>query len=482
MKTIFKDYLYGLAIISFVIFCASLAYFISVNTILKNFVSPSVKGEGMSARFKLQENQDLKIMYMGNEHILPVKEINVESVISKILPESNIGVNEQNNLSLVRKCQDENMILEIDTKRIDELIGSALEDDLTVEIRSQDLFVRDEMAQDFEKCVIYEADIFDLNRAVAHLEVGRNASVDELFELRLNESQEFEWVVNNEGLLKAVFEDYREANATEPYGGEYEIVEGKLLLLKNFNLGKQLNVEGSYNAILEWLEDPEGFFPLKYKMTTWQEPVGYEILDFTKLVGSGKTRVDIIRNGGLNEGVFFAQAGVEDMHNRIILPGEEFSYIGAINPQPNGQMESGRYIGWGICNATTTLFRAAIEAGLPILERQNHTWSVESYKWGYPVNLVDAAYYTSPEVDLVFKNDMNYPIILRSKIERKNDGFQYHTISVYTSSHAPTRTVELTNWKIWDVYSEWAYKGSFDRYVSVKGKVIRKDTFQSHYH
>ena len=235
--------------------------------------------------------------------------------------------------------------------------------------------------------------------------------------------------------------------------------------------------------IERWVNNPSSKFELIVETTKWQPPENLKLYDFTQQVASGRTRIDIIRNGYVNYGVYNAQAGIEDIDYEIIEPGEEFSYINTIKPQPNGQMQSGRQIAVGICNSTTTLFRAVLEAGFPITERQSHTFSVKSYEWNYPINIVDAAYFTTPEVDLRFVNDLDYPILLRSEISRKDDGYQYHTIHVLTSSENVTREVKLTNWKIIYRYSAWTYKGTFDRIVTEKsGEIVREETFTSAYH
>ena len=57
-------------------------------------------------------------------------------------------------------------------------------------------------------------------------------------------------------------------------------------------------------------------------------------------------------------------------------------------------------VGGGVCQVSTTVFRAAYEAGLPILERYNHGYVVSWY--GEPG--LDATIYT-PSVDFKFRND-----------------------------------------------------------------------------
>lgn len=74
--------------------------------------------------------------------------------------------------------------------------------------------------------------------------------------------------------------------------------------------------------------------------------------------------------------------------------------------------------GGGVCQVSTTLFRALLNAGLPILERRAHAYRVGYYEQGYPPGL-DATVY-SPTTDLKFKNDTPAYILLQPTIDLTN--------------------------------------------------------------
>ena len=73
--------------------------------------------------------------------------------------------------------------------------------------------------------------------------------------------------------------------------------------------------------------------------------------------------------------------------------------------------------GGGICQASTTLYRAALLAGLPVLERKAHSLYVLYYK-KYGVG-IDATIYPGSQ-DLSFRNDSKYPIIVQAYHEGTN--------------------------------------------------------------
>ncbi len=120
------------------------------------------------------------------------------------------------------------------------------------------------------------------------------------------------------------------------------------------------------------------------------------------------------------------KVGAEKLHGIIIKPGEEFSTVKAIGPvnQSTGYLpelviKGNKTIaeyGGGLCQVSTTLFRAALNAGLNITERRNHSYRVSYYE---PAG-VDAAIYT-PRPDLKFINDTGHNILIQVRFDSSND-------------------------------------------------------------
>ncbi len=107
----------------------------------------------------------------------------------------------------------------------------------------------------------------------------------------------------------------------------------------------------------------------------------------------------------------------EHLNGLVIQPGAEFSFNAAM-AHTSGWKDAlvikngGELVaepGGGICQSTTTLYRAVLMAGLPILKRANHSLYVTYYeKLGVGL---DATVY-APKQDFVFKNDTNAPIVM----------------------------------------------------------------------
>lgn len=342
-----------------------------------------------------------------------------------------------------------------------------------------DLASSDKEAKIYPLCIRYEKDVEAFKEATGKLGISEDL-IEEVFSLNVNGSRKAEWIVKDKDKLKSTLRELKIERDFPPFEGSYEIIDDKVLLFEPPEEGSGIDVSETTEAISLWLLDPTENIPLIY------EPIDvkgfdsdYEVIDFTKYMASGKTRIDLVRDGHRNLQVPNAQAGIEELHNKVVLPGEEFCFMEALNPV-DGRTREGRRFGGGVCNSSTTLFRAVLDAGFPITERSAHSFYVDSYKWGpYPMNIVDAAVFTNPFVDFCFVNDLEYPIALRAEIKQKEDGYQYHTIHIYTSSKAPGRRVMLTNWQKWSIVNAKRFHGSFDRIVYENERKIREDTFIS---
>ena len=103
----------------------------------------------------------------------------------------------------------------------------------------------------------------------------------------------------------------------------------------------------------------------------------------------------------------------------LIAPGEEFSavnYIGDITEEAGFVKEEvinggkvQKELGGGLCQIATTLFRLALNAGLPITERMNHRYIISYYGAG-----LDATIY-GPHPDFRFVNDTGNYLLLQGK-------------------------------------------------------------------
>jgi vancomycin resistance protein YoaR len=173
------------------------------------------------------------------------------------------------------------------------------------------------------------------------------------------------------------------------------------------------------------------------------------------------------------------QVGVEKMKGIIIQRGEEFSfnkYLGPVDGQHGFLPElvikkSGTVpeFGGGLCQVSSTTFRAAMAAGLPITQRRNHAYAV-SY---YAPQGTDATIYPGV-VDLKFVNDTPGAILVWPYLKDKN----ILVFDFYGTKDS--RQVTLEKPLQWDRKADGSMKASWTREVFQNGTTTT-DTFKSVY-
>ncbi|MGJ0845808.1 VanW family protein [Tissierella praeacuta] len=128
----------------------------------------------------------------------------------------------------------------------------------------------------------------------------------------------------------------------------------------------------------------------------------------TSFKGSGSGRVENIR------------LSARAISNKLILPGEEFSYNNATGPRSansgykeanviiGGELTPG--LGGGVCQTSTTMYNSLLLADLTILERHSHSIPANYVPYGQ-----DAAV-SYGYLDLKFRNDFDFPIYTYAKV------------------------------------------------------------------
>lgn len=190
----------------------------------------------------------------------------------------------------------------------------------------------------------------------------------------------------------------------------------------------------------------------------------------------------------------------------LIKPGETFSFnnaLGDISAATGYQsayiIKEGRTVlgdGGGVCQVSTTLFRAALAAGLPIVERHAHAYRVHYYEEGGYKPGLDATVY-SPSYDLQFKNNTPGYILIQTQTNLNNLSL---TFNLYGISDGRVSTI--SNQKLWDItppppdlyqddptilkgttkqvdFAAWGAKASFDYKVTRGAEVLENKTFFS---
>ena len=217
--------------------------------------------------------------------------------------------------------------------------------------------------------------------------------------------------------------------------------------------GMELDLETTIDRIIEHALTAEREVPLALGVipAEFNESVTAEELGITELIASSTSRFAGSSAGRRNN----VQVAASRFHGIIIKPGETFSFndwLGEVTEE-EGYDESliifGNEtipdVGGGICQVSTTAYRAAFWAGFPITERWAHAYRVGYYEQGgQPVGL-DATIY-SPDVDLKFVNDSPHNLLIETYINQDTSALTYKFYSTRTG-----RIVEMEGPVVTDV-------------------------------
>ncbi|MFH0937334.1 MAG: VanW family protein [Candidatus Daviesbacteria bacterium] len=145
-----------------------------------------------------------------------------------------------------------------------------------------------------------------------------------------------------------------------------------------------------------------------------------EVNDFgiTGLLGEGLSNF----SGSIDNRIYNIRLAASRLNGNLIAPGKIFSFnsaVGDISAATGYKqayiIKEGRTVlddGGGVCQVSTTLFRAVLNSGLPVTKRTAHAYRVGYYEQGFPPGL-DATVF-APSVDFQFKNDTSSYVLIQA--------------------------------------------------------------------
>jgi vancomycin resistance protein YoaR len=325
--------------------------------------------------------------------------------------------------------------------------------------------------------------------------------------IRLDASYHFD-----EDRLTNLLEPFQTAINVDPVNAEFNFENGKVKEFHTHSDGKKMDAEKIHSILADdaVMLERETASPKEITITIPVKTIPADItldkvnnLGIKELVGRGTS----LYHGSIANRVFNLTKASAILNGVLIKPGETFSFaktVGDVSSQTGYKqayvITNGRTVlgdGGGLCQVSTTLFRAALEAGLPIVERNQHAYRVHYYEEDSPPG-IDAAVYV-PSVDFQFKNDTDHWILIQTVQDQQaerltfelygtKDGRQVTmtTPVILSQSPAPEPLYQddptLPAGVVKQV--DWAAAGAkvtFSRDVMKDGKIIIHDVFNTNY-
>lgn len=200
-----------------------------------------------------------------------------------------------------------------------------------------------------------------------------------------------------------------------------------------------------------------------------------EKMGITDFIGKGESNF----KGSTNNRVHNIKIGASKFNNIFIEKDEEFSIVNALGviDDTTGYkaeliIKSNKTVpefGGGLCQVSTTIFRAAMISGLKITERYPHAYAVKYYA---PQGF-DATIYP-PHPDLRFVNDTPEKILIQTRIEGT-------VISFYFFGKRDGREVKIIGPKTYSAQKDGSLKTWVTQEIYKDGELIREKTFWSSY-
>ena len=216
--------------------------------------------------------------------------------------------------------------------------------------------------------------------------------------------------------------------------------------------------------------------PTKFKVTL------ADIKANTKLIASHHTTAANVYNSNYNMGLALRAAS-----GTVLKPGETFSFNemtgdssnGDTHYYPNGTVGAyvpstaivgGEYTpayGGGICQASTTLYIAAMKAGMTAVERHPH-----AYPSSYCERGLDATI-NYGTLDMRFRNDLDLPVYIATYYyDCDDDGMNELTVEIYGPLSTEYDEIVVTGWI--DYAGSYSYSASGAQVYFKDGREIKR--------
>jgi len=293
----------------------------------------------------------------------------------------------------------------------------------------------------------------------------------------------------------------------------FSFQNGRVTSFKPSHDGRKLNIEKTKETLANKLNEtasmvnPPPFIVIPLIVETVHPTIATDQTNnfgIKELIGRGESYF----RGSIASREYNLTLAASRINGVLIEPGKIFSFnatVGDISAATGYRqayiIKSGRTVlddGGGVCQVSTTLFRAILNTGLPILERWAHSYRVAYYEQGGWKPGFDATIY-APRNDLKFKNDTPAHILIQSYVNKINKKLVFE---LYGTKDG--RVVYISDARLWDsrpapppLYQEdptlaqgeqkqvdWAapgIKSAFDYKVTKEGKEIFSKTFYSNF-
>ena len=258
---------------------------------------------------------------------------------------------------------------------------------------------------------------------------------------------------------------------------------GRATVFKQSRDGKVLNTSKTADAIIAATESIDNQ-PIELTVDVQKAAVADSNIDnlgIKELIGEGITYFPGSSAARLQN----VRVGAARFNGVLLKPDQVFSfgeYLGEVGPE-QGYVEGliildkrvEKAYGGGLCQVSSTAYRAALFSGLPIVERTNHSFAISYYTAPFGVPGVDATIYY-PQVDMKFKNDTGHYILIQTEMVGTTLKFSFYGTKTKTGViDGPTFVYGSSD------VTKPSQTVFYRRVLDLSGNVIKTDTVNTYY-
>lgn len=223
--------------------------------------------------------------------------------------------------------------------------------------------------------------------------------------------------------MEDFLEEIRDDVDVDAQNARFAMEDGRVVEFAGSLNGVTLDEENTLDELLGRLGEEE--VELAISVETVEPEIttdSVNSLGITEIVGTGVSNF----SGSPTNRRSNIQHGADKLNGLLIAPGEEFSLLSALKPftVEDGWLpelvikgdEIKPEVGGGACQFGTTLFRAAMNSGLEITERRNHSLVVSYYDDPQNGNPGTDATIYDPAPDFKFRNDTGSYLLLTTDV------------------------------------------------------------------
>jgi len=314
----------------------------------------------------------------------------------------------------------------------------------------------------------------------------------------------------NNKKIESFINDITETIDKDPQSAIFEFKDGKVqefLPAKSGITIKSQELESTMSESLNDLETSDNkqiiiSIPFEEKepsITTEQ----VNNLGIKELLGRGESTF----RGSISSRIHNINLASSKFNGTLVPPGEIFSFNSALGDVSEYTGYKQAYIikdgktvlgdGGGVCQVSTTFFRAILNAGLPVIERRAHSYRVSYYEQDSAPG-IDATVY-SPTTDIKIKNDTENHLLIQARISAARSQLIFEIYGTSDSRIAeisepivsdvspppedlyvddpslPEGTIKQIDWKAWGAKVRFNYR------VYKQDKMYYEKTFYSNY-